>query len=205
MGTFDYSNFSRADAVLLREISGHIRALVRRTIPLIIEIGDHLTKAKEHLPHGSFGLYCIEELGICLRSAENYMGLAELAKVHSPNLLSRLPARAGYKLAKKSTPAALVAEIMSEISAGRTLTLKEVECRVAAAKPAQPSDLVSDVDTIAGQLLRALHPDDIVQLTRFLRSAKRTAISVLCGRLQQGLSQLTNTSTAAALLPHPEL
>jgi len=136
-GTFDYSLFSPSDAAFLRETAGQVRALVRKATPIVIQIGDRLAAAKERLPHGQFGPYCVDEAGIPIRSAENYMSLAELAKVYPPSLLARLPATAGYKLAENTTPAAVVAAVMSEVAAGRRFKVHEVKRRLAAAKPAE--------------------------------------------------------------------
>ena len=204
MSAFDYSKFSSGDAAFLRETGGQIRALIRRAVPLNVKIGDHLAKVRERLPHGLFGIYCVAEVQICLRSAENYMNLAELAKLYPVSLLSRLPARAGYKLAEKATPAPLVAEVMAEVAGGRTFTLRDVEGRIAASVSAKPAVVVPDVDEVAGWLKDALDPENVADLIAFLRSAKKAQLTQLCERLLCQAEQPLMLPTAASL-PRPEL
>ena len=78
---------------------------------------------------------------------------------------------------------------MSEVSAGRRFKVHEVKSRIAAAKPAEPSVLLPDVDNVADRLLDALDPGDVAEVVAFLRSAKKSLIAVLCERLQHGLEQ----------------
>ena len=132
------------------------------------------------------------------------MSLAELARVYPPSLLARLPATAGYKLAENTTPAAVVAAVMSEVAAGRRFKVHEVKRRIAAAKPAESPVLPPEVDNVADRLLDALDPEDVAEVVAFLRSAQKPMIAVLCERLQHGLEQRPTPSTAT-LLPHPEL
>jgi hypothetical protein len=203
--TFDYSAFSPSDAAFLKKTAKHVRNLIRRTTPLLIEIGDYLAKAKGRLPHGQFGQFCLDEVGIEPRSAENYMGLAELAKVYPPSLVSQLPARAGYKMGEKSAPAAIVAEIMTEVSAGRTFTFREVNSRLTAAKPAEAFSAAPDVEGLADRLLGALDAHDIGDLALLLRTATKSVIAAFCERLQQGLEQRRTTTVATRMLPQNNL
>ncbi|WP_247391927.1 hypothetical protein [Bradyrhizobium sp. 35] len=114
--TFNYGAFSPSEVAFLQTRAKRVRALIRRTTHQLIEIGENLTQIKERMPHGQFAAFCDAELGIKLRSAENYMSLAELAKTYPPALVARLPARAGYKLGERSAPTDKVAEIMREVS-----------------------------------------------------------------------------------------
>lgn len=203
--TFDYSAFSPSDADFLKKTATRVRKLIQRTTPVLIEIGDYLTNAKEKMPHGQFGKFCLDEVGIDLRSAENYMKLAELAKVYPPSLVSQLPARAGYKMGEKSAPAEIVAEIMTEVSAGRAFTFREVNSRLAAAKPAEALSVASDVDGLADRLLGALDMHDIGDLALLLRTATKPMLTAFCERLQQGLEQRQTTTVATCMLPQNNL
>jgi hypothetical protein len=203
--TFDYSAFSPSDAAFLKKTAKRVRTLIRRATPLLIEIGDYLAKAKQKLPHGQFGAFCLDEVKISVRSAENYMNLAELAKVYPPSLVSRLPANAGYKLGEESAPAEIVAEIMTEVSTGRTFTFREVNGRLLAAKRAEALSAAPDVDGLADRLLGALDVHDIGDLALLLRTATESMIAALCARLQQGLEQRHTTTIAARMLPQNNL
>jgi hypothetical protein len=203
--TFDYSSFSPSDADFLKKTAAHVRKLIRRTTPLLIEIGDYLAKAKERLPHGQFGQFCLDEVEVDPRSAENYMKLAELAKVYPPSLVSQLPARAGYKMGEKSAPVEIVAEIMAEVSTGRNFTIREVNSRLAAAKPAKALSAAPDIDGLADRLLGALDGHDIGDLSLLLRTATKPMLAAFCERLQQGLEQRRTTTVAACMLPQNNL
>jgi hypothetical protein len=203
--TFDYCSVSPSNAIFLRKTACQVRVLVKRVTPTNIKIGDHLTAARERLPHGQFGKYCVDAVGITLRSAENYMSLAELANIFPRSLVAQLPARAGYKLAENATPPALVAEMMSEVAAGHIPTFHEVESRIAAAEPAEPNHgVLRNVDDLADQLLRSLDSEKLDEVVRFLRMAKKPAIAMLCERLQQGLKRQPLNS-ASDFLPQIEL
>jgi hypothetical protein len=203
--TFDYSGFLPSDADFLKKTATHVRELIQRTTSDLIEIGDYLTKAKEKMPHGQFGAFCRDEVGTELRTAENYMNLAELAKVYPPSLVSQLPARAGYKMGEKSAPAEIVAEIMREVSAGRAFTFRDVNSRLVAAKPAEALSVAPDVDGLADRLLDALDMHDIGDLALLLRTATKLMLAAFCERLQQGLEQQQTTTVATRMLPQNNL
>ena len=101
--------------------------------------------------------------------------------------------------------AEIVAEIMTEVSAGRAFTFREVNSRLAAAKPAEALSVASDVDGLADRLLGALDMHDIGDLALLLRTATKPMLTAFCERLQQGLEQRQTTTVATCMLPQNNL
>lgn len=203
--TFNYGAFSPSEVAFLQTTAKRVRALIRRTTHQLIEIGENLTQIKERMAHGQFAAFCDAELGIKLRSAENYMSLAELAKTYPPALVARLPARAGYKLGERSAPTDKVAEIMSEVSNGKLFTISEVNSRLGAAKLAEPSSRAPDIDHLAERVLDALDIHDVGDLVLLLGTASRSALAAFCERLQQGLEHRRPTTATTLMLPQNNL
>ncbi len=201
MSTFDYSSLQPSDAADLKKIAERLRYLVPRATRLIIEIGDHLKAAKARLGHGEFGKFCLDEVGIEIRSAENYLALSDLAKVYPPSELAKLPARTAYKLAAKAAPADVVEEVMSEVRAGRVPGFDDVLRRIAATKANQAPTSHPDVDDLADRLLDALDARDVGDIERFLRTGTKGMIAAFCERLQHGLEQRHAKAAAADMLP----
>ncbi|MCS3765281.1 hypothetical protein [Bradyrhizobium centrosematis] len=199
--TFDYSAFLPSESAFLQASAKRVRALIRRTTHQLIEIGDTLAEIKKRMPHGQFTEFCNVELGLELRSVENYMSLAEFAKTYPPALVARLPARAGYTLAEKSAPADTVAEIMSEVSSGKLLTISEVKNRLETAKHAERSSTAPDIAYLADRLLNALDVHDIGDLVFLLGTATRSTIAAFRQRLQQGLEHRRSTTATTLMLP----
>jgi hypothetical protein len=187
MSTFDYSNLPASDAIDLKKIAKQLRNLVPRATLLIIEIGNHLKEAKARLDHGKFGLFCLCEAGIEIRTAENYLALAEMAKMYPVSEIAKLPARTAYQLAARDAPAGLVKEIMSEVSDNQVPGFDEVRQRIAATKgyPASTSHL--DGNDLADRLLGTLDAHEVGNIERFLRTATKSMIAAFCDRLQRGL------------------
>ena len=203
--TFDYSPYPPTDAADLRHIAGQVRELVQRATPLLIEIGDYLNSAKKKLAHGQFQIFCEAEAGVEFRSAQNYMSLATLARSYPRAEVEQLPARAGYKLAEKATPARIVAEVMSEVRAGRVPTLNEVKSRVAAAKGLTEPAKIVDIDKLANRLLDSLDPGDVGDIVLLLKKGTKAIMALLCERLEQGLKQPRTGEAVAEVLPPNQL
>lgn len=203
--TFNYAAFLPSEVAFLQTTAKRLRTLIRRTTHQLIEIGGYLTQIKDRMPHGQFGAFCEAELGIGVRSAENYMALADLAKTHTPVLVAQLPARAGYKLAEKSAHPDTVSEIMSEVSKGKLFTISEVNSRLVAAKLVEPSSTAPDIGYLADRLLDALDMHDVGDLVLLLGTASRSAIAAFCERLQQGLEERRSTTATTLMLPQNNL
>lgn len=199
MSTFDYSRISPSDAADLRQIAERLRYLLPRAASLIIEIGDQLKEAKIRLDHGEFCAFCLQEAKIPIRTAQNYLALAELAKVF-PSEVANIPARTGYKLAAKGAPVDVVEAVMTEVREGRVPSFDEVQRRLGATKgtPA-PSD--TDLDDLADRMLDALDELDVSNVEKFLRTGTKVMIVAFCDRLQFGLAQRQTTPAALDVRP----
>lgn len=202
--TFDYSAFSASDAAFLQSSAKRVCVLIRRSVKIILEIGDELTEIKRMLPHGQFAAFCDAEMGLEPRTVEHYMSLAEFAKKYPPALVAQLPARAGYQLAEKSAPTEVVAEIMSQVSDGKRFTINEVSSRLAAAKLAKPST-APDIGCVADRLLEVLDVHDVGDLVDLLGTATRSTITAFCEHLQNGLEHRRSVTATTLTLPQNQL
>jgi|tagenome__1003787_1003787.scaffolds.fasta_scaffold20934896_2 hypothetical protein len=61
---FDYSDIPPYETGQLQLIAQRVKELLPTIIPIIIELGAHLEKAKAMIPHGRFRSYCREEMDI---------------------------------------------------------------------------------------------------------------------------------------------
>lgn len=130
---FDYSKLSASDASSLRAVAENIRRHKRDAIASIIGIGEALIAVKRDLEHGQFSAWVEAECGFTLRSAENYIRAAEFAEGKNETV-ALLPPAAVYKLAAKSTPPALVQEIMERVESGTAVTAAEIDAALAEAR-----------------------------------------------------------------------
>ena len=93
----------------LDEIAAAARGIMRTSIR---DLGALLREAKALLPHGKFAGWARRELGVSLRSAENYMAASRLLEGKSETV-AHLPPNIIYKLASPSAPPELVADIVA--------------------------------------------------------------------------------------------
>ena len=102
-----------AQASRLAEIAAAARGVMRSSIR---ELGILLCEAKELLPHGKFEGWARRELGVSLRSAENYMAAARFLEGKTETV-AHLPASVIYRIAAPSAPPELVADIVAGVLA----------------------------------------------------------------------------------------
>ena len=202
---FDYSGIPPYEAMQLRLISQRVKELLPTMVPIIIELGTHLEKAKRMLPHGRFGAYCEEEMGISDKSAQNYMNLAKLARNRDPDDLAKLNAGAAYELAARNVPETVVSEVLADVRGGRLVTEDEAKDRISVAKGQARAKALNmpPVDQIADLLIDALDRDGVRDVELFLRSAGKPGIKALSGRLQEALNMTTKAT--ADMLPQNRL
>lgn len=200
MSTFDYSSFSSSEAAELQEIAQRLRDLVPRACLLIIEIGDALKAAKARLRHGGFCSFCIHEAGIEIRTAENYLALAELAKLYPPTEIARLAARTAYQLAAKTAPTEIVEQVMTEVRGGRVPRFDEVKRRISQAK-GKATTSHPDVADLVDRMLDALDAQDVGNIERLLRTGTKDIIVAFCEQLRLGLEERFARPVAADVLP----
>lgn len=130
--TFNYSVIDVDLASRLQRQAERIRARLRAATADVIEIGNDLLAVKESLEHGAFTLWVETECGFAIRSAENYMRVAE-AEAKNANF-ALLPLSVAHKVAAKSTPPEIVERVLSAAEAGKPLSLAVVDDLLAAAR-----------------------------------------------------------------------
>jgi Protein of unknown function (DUF3102) len=187
---FDYSQLISVDVDHIRQSSGRARSLLAAVTPGAIEIGDIITDVKDKIPHGHFGPWCAEGLGIDRRRAQLYMNLAKFSKTHGRELVEKLPLVAAHHVAARSTPERVVAEVMKRVAAGNIPTAAVVkglirETRTIEAPPAD--DLGSEIEVLSGFLIDALDALCLGRLANFLSAASPQAIGKLGRSLEASM------------------
>ena len=133
IASFDYSALMIDAADKLRQCAASIRGVQRAAIA---DVGRHLIAAKEMLEHGAFARWAETELGMGLRSVENYMSAARFLADKNENF-SLLPPSAVYALASPSTPTEVIAEVAAEIAKGTVPRVADIRERIAGITKAQ--------------------------------------------------------------------
>jgi hypothetical protein len=108
--------------VALAEHAAVIRALGKRVVGDVIEIGRRLAQCKEIAGHGGWLPWLDREFGWSVDTAQRYMQVADFAKNRNLRNLE-LPVSGLYLLAAPSTPEEARAAIVERAEKGETLTL----------------------------------------------------------------------------------
>jgi len=130
---FAYGSLDAAVAADLKKKAERIRKRTSRITQAIIETGQDLIAAKERLDHGQFTAWTEAELGIPARTAQQYMAAANRFAGKGATVAGLAPTTI-YKLARKSTPPEIAAEVVQRIEAGDPLTPAQIEARLDAAE-----------------------------------------------------------------------
>lgn len=130
---FDYAVISADAAQLARQAVEKIRQRQQRVSREIIEIGADLLRVKDALGHGHFRRWLEAEFGWTDRTARNYMRVAEAFGAKSETV-SVLPPTALYKLAAKTTPADVVAQVINDLEDNGIAALDVIEGRIESAR-----------------------------------------------------------------------
>jgi hypothetical protein len=112
MDNFDYSSLGSVDIEHLRNAASRARALLAAVTPAAIEIGQIIAAAKDQIPHGKFGDWCLESLGIHRRRAQLYMRLAKGADVHGREQIEKLSLTAAQRAPDPTSLARLATYLM---------------------------------------------------------------------------------------------
>lgn len=189
MDTFDYSTLLTTDIDHLRSTAARARSLLGAVTPGAIEVGEIIADAKEKLPHGKFGAWCIEALGIDRRRAQFYMNLAKFAKVHGREQIQKLPLKAANYVAARSVPASVAVEIMNLVAAGNIPTAAEIKNLVregcqAEDQPGYGSEPDAEIEALSDLLSEALGPPGLIRLATFLDGATPRAARELGRKLK---------------------
>src|SRR5215213_10060611 len=126
---FDYAALSSDVAADARAAVQRIRILGDTIAENIAGVGRELIAMKERLGHGSFMPWIEAEFGWTIRTAENYMQVAERFGAKAKHV-SYLPLRTLYQLAAPSAPEAVVQKVITRAEAGDPLPRREVENRL---------------------------------------------------------------------------
>jgi hypothetical protein len=104
-----------------------IRMLGKHTIHNIIEIGRHLTEARDDVGHGNWLFWLSREFGWSDHTARNFMQVYELA-LKSENISNLdISASALYRLARPSTPVEVREEVIERAKTGERITVAAVK------------------------------------------------------------------------------
>jgi len=171
LSLFDYQALDAETRIVVQQRTGEIKALMKRTVSDIIEIGEKLIEVKERLGHGHFGGWLEAEFEWSERTARRYISVAETFKSDTVSDL-RFDAKALYLLAAPSTPDEARAEAIERAEAGETITHARVKEIVAehwikpapapepppltfeSAQPAPAMEIVEDDDEDLAELER---------------------------------------------------
>jgi hypothetical protein len=148
-------------ATTLKQHAEAIRLLARRACRDIVEIGYHLTEAKELAAHGKWLRWLDQEFGWSEQTARNYMRVYEMAKSTTVVDLN-LPLRSLYSLAAPSTPKAARDEIIERVERGETVLDAEVKEIIAKAKASLPTPPIKPVAKPPNPAPYVYAPDEII-------------------------------------------
>jgi len=190
MDTFDYSTLVSVDIDHLRHAATRARSLLAAVTPAAIEIGGIIAEAREAIPHGQFGKWCVAALGIHRRRAQIYMNLAKLATTHGRARVEKLPLEAARHIAARSTPAGVINDVLNRVAAGDIPTSAVVkslicEARKIATPPSADPGSEEEIGKLSGFLIDALDVPSLGRLRAFLSGASPQAIRELNRRLER--------------------
>lgn len=160
----------------LAEHAEAIRALGKRAIADVVEIGRHLIKAKDLCGHGNWSSWLDTEFGWKESTALRLMHVSNLAG-KSVNLADlNLPISTLYLLAAPSTPQQAIASVAERSSRGERLTTADVKQAVAEAKhqdiplaPAQFEPIQQDLLDQTMKIIREMNAPTLDRLAIAVR------------------------------------
>lgn len=158
---YDYSGLEQEKAEEIKTHTFAIRACMHRTVKELIEIGEHLTRVKELLPHGAFGKWLDEEFSMCQQTARRFMNVYErfgqiqqFVEFENP-LHSLAKPSVIYELAAPSFPQEVLASLIAGeavVVGGESKTIDQLT--VADVKDLKPQKIV---ESTANSELTYLH------------------------------------------------
>ena len=134
---FDYTGFAPALTDDLRATAESIRKSIHKTLADIVAIGNELIFANDKIEHGSFVPWVEKEIGIPIRTAQNYMNAARFAAEHKNEMISFLSPTTIYRLAVPGIPVEIVEGVLAHAQAGETVTDAAVRDTIKDAKRKQ--------------------------------------------------------------------
>lgn len=156
--TFSYTTLDPTTRTEVEAATRRLHDLERRTSEAILEIGNGLLFVKEKLGHGQFLAWLEREFAWNVRTAQNFMRVAETFKSENFSHLKNVAPSALYALASDSTPEDVRAEFRARAAAGEQVTHKQVTTRLAARK----REIVA-VDRETGEILEEDEEPEIIE------------------------------------------
>jgi hypothetical protein len=131
--TFAYEAVPTVTAAALRAQAGKIRNLIGSTTVAIIEAGNDLRAARQHLKGAQFRDWVEAECGFSLRTAQNYIAAAKYAEGKSATVALLNPGVV-YKLAAKWVPPEIGDAAMQRAAKGDVVADRDVSAALGEAK-----------------------------------------------------------------------
>src|SRR5262245_16447502 len=116
---------------VLAEHAAEIRLLGKRVVADVIEIGRHLTEAKELVGHGNWLAWLDREFGWTDKTAERFMSVHALAGKFDNLSNLDVPVSGLYLLAAPSTPPEAGGEIIERAEAGEVVLVATIKGTIA--------------------------------------------------------------------------
>lgn len=123
---FAYEQLDLSIRTKVRKAAQAIHANLRRIEKDFLDNGRKLLAVKDDLGHGHFGPWLHAEFQWSVRTAQNYMAVAERFADDYQHV-SYLPSQTIYALAAKNTAKNVVAEVINAAKQGRPMSRKDVE------------------------------------------------------------------------------
>jgi hypothetical protein len=117
-----------------------IRKLLRSSTASIISIGGKLREVKDRLKHGEFTSWVVNDCGIMMRSAQNYMRVSEFAE-HKSETISHLTPASIYRLAARATPSEVTVRVLELLQQGTVPSEADIDKMIKLACNASPEVL----------------------------------------------------------------
>ena len=172
---FDYELLEAKVAERVRAGADRIRDRVKKTVGTIITVGNELLTVKKILGHGHFCQWLGAEFGWSLRTAHNFMSVAERFQSATFANLPIQPS-AAYLLAASSVPDEARMVAVAKAESGEMITFAIAKAIVAAVKKKRPRKPLS-AKKLGPRLAKMLErykerwsADELSELARRLRT-----------------------------------
>ena len=125
---FDYNNFDEETSLLILSETQKIKAIMKKTVANIIDIGGSLYKVKSKLEYGMFKNWVKKELPINYNTANNFMRVFDTFGQRKEEICETgLSISVLYILASRNNPSGFCDEVLSQAKAGNVLSSVEVK------------------------------------------------------------------------------
>lgn len=140
------SDLIRAETILAQNAEV-IRALGKRVVGDVIEIGRRLSECKDIAGHGNWLPWLDREFGWTLQTAHNFINVYEATGKSQKFGDLNLPVSSLYLLAAPSTPEEARQEVIVRSENGEALTVKDVKYLIDEARKKQATETAERLAT----------------------------------------------------------